>query len=128
MNQSVIHQPRVAWDGARAFVAATTSTCYPWLSDQIGRELGVTYQRQLAETQELLMSDIEPDLTHVEAGVWRVRLEDLLRYRPELTGMLAALVRETSAQLAAGHSVVPRRHVARSAHPEGDHLQDIISN
>jgi hypothetical protein len=58
-----------------------------------------------------------------------VRLEDLLRYRPELTATLAALVQETSERLAAGHSVAPRRpRLARRTGFENDQPQDIISN
>ena len=101
MSQTIIHQPRVAWDGARVFVAATMSAGYPWLSERVGRQLGAGYQRRLAETRDLLLSDARPDATHAEARIWRVRLEDLLRHRPELTGDLAALVRETTERLSA---------------------------
>jgi hypothetical protein len=100
MNKTIVHQPRVAWDGARVFVSAAPLGLYTWLSDQVGRQLGVTCQRQLAATRALLLSDVRPGAEHVEAGVWRVRLEDLMRRRPELTEPLAALAQETSDRLA----------------------------
>ncbi|MGI8332035.1 hypothetical protein ACRYCC_18880 [Actinomadura scrupuli] len=99
MTQTIIHQPRVAWDGARVFVAATLSNYYPWLSAEVGRLLGGDCRRQLAETRALLLADVRPDAIHVEAGIWRVRLEDLLRHRPDLTAGLADLIRQTSEQL-----------------------------
>jgi hypothetical protein len=99
VRQTIVHQPRVALDGAQAFVAATTSAGYPWLSERVGRQLGGGYRRQLAETRDLLLA--QPDAYHLEQGIWRVRLEDLMRHRPELTGDLAALVRETRERLRA---------------------------
>jgi serine/threonine protein kinase len=99
VRQTIVHQPRVALDGAQAFVAATTSAGYPWLSERVGRQLGGGYRQQLAETRELLLG--RPDAYHLEQGIWRVRLEDLMRHRPELTGDLAALVQETRERLRA---------------------------
>jgi hypothetical protein len=101
VTQTIIHQPRVAWDGARAFVAASLSNWYPWLSAEVGRQLGADCRRQLADTRALLLADARPDAIHVEAGIWRVRLEDLLRHRPELTAGLAELIRDVSERLPA---------------------------
>lgn len=103
MSQTIVHQPRVAWDGARAFVAATMSASYPWLSAEFGRLLGAGHQRQLAETRAMLMSDVRPDAIHVQAGIWRVRLDDLMRHRPDLTPGLEDLARQASERLSARH-------------------------
>ncbi|GIH79581.1 hypothetical protein [Planobispora longispora] len=93
---SVVHQPRVAWEGARAFVAAADSDAYWWLTDAVGRSLGAVYQLNLAETRLRLRRE---DAVFAETGAWRVRLEDLLRARPELAPLLVRLTAETSGRL-----------------------------
>ncbi len=70
MTQTV-HQPRVAWDGARAFVQAA----------------GSPHSEQFAARGDRYAAD-------VESGKWRVRLEDLLRRKPELTEAVLELTGE----------------------------------
>ncbi|GGS85703.1 hypothetical protein GCM10010156_50350 [Planobispora rosea] len=93
---TVVHQPRVAWEGARAFVSAADSDAYWWLTDMVGRYFGTAYQLNLAETRLRLQRE---DAVFPETGAWRVRLEDLLRARPELAPLLAQLTVETSDRL-----------------------------
>ncbi|MBG0830975.1 hypothetical protein HS041_24765 [Planomonospora sp. ID67723] len=93
---AVVHQPRVAWEGARAFVSAASSEVYWWLTDMIGRHFGVTHQLQLAETRLRLQRE---DAEFAEIGAWRVRLEDLLRERPELAPVLLHLAGDISGRL-----------------------------
>jgi hypothetical protein len=45
----------------------------------------------LAATRRRVLADERTDIVHVEAGAWRVRLEDLLRVRPDLAEEVAAL-------------------------------------
>ncbi len=102
MNQRVTHQPRLAWDAARAFVSAVDSDgVYFWLIDRIGELLGGEYQRALSETRTRVLWPQRPDAVSVETGTWRVRLEDALRTRPELVGALRDLVDDLSAKLSA---------------------------
>ncbi|MCC5582029.1 MULTISPECIES: hypothetical protein [Microtetraspora] len=92
----IIHRPRVAWEGARVFVRAAPSDAYWWLGDMVGHYLGVMYQLKLAETRlRLQLEDVVPE----EIGAWRFRLDELLRDRPELTGLLGDLIEETSYRL-----------------------------
>ncbi|WP_062428776.1 hypothetical protein [Herbidospora daliensis] len=88
---------RVAWEGARVVVEASTAEAYWWVNDMIGRYLGVMYQLKLAETRLRLLEDDE--FTVAETGAWRARLDDLLAERPDLTPVVADLTKETSARL-----------------------------
>jgi hypothetical protein len=92
----VINQPRVAWEAARAFVAAVNTDAYWWLSDMVGQYLGVMYQLNLAETRLRLQLE---DASFAETAVWRARLEELLHHHPDLTPLLLQLVAETADRL-----------------------------
>jgi hypothetical protein len=89
MAQTVIHQPRVAWDGARAFVRAAAGRQYDGFADEVLGRLGPEIHDELAGTRERVLSASikapgDRYATDVEAGRWRVKLEDLLRTRPDL--------------------------------------------
>ena len=90
MSQSVIHQPRVAWDGARAFVRAAGSPHSETFAARVLSRLGSEVYGQFADTRQRLLTALvetggDRYAMDVEAGKWRVRLEDLLRTHPELT-------------------------------------------
>lgn len=88
----VIHHPRVAWDTARVFVgAAPDDELFGWLSNEVGELLGPGAEEALAETRDRLRWATTGDLALVEAGRWRVRLEDTLRARPEVAEPLRTL-------------------------------------
>lgn len=90
MGRPVIHHPQVAWDAARAFVRAAGAPGYEAFADRILSRLGADLYGELANTrQRLLACSVEN--SDVEAGKWRVRLEDLLRGRPDLTTALREL-------------------------------------
>ena len=98
MTQSVIHQPRVAWDAARAFVRAAGSIEFDSFADRVHEQLGVEIYGELGETRRLLLvaqADLPGDqyVADVEAGKWRVRFEDMLRQRPDLVATLYGLSR-----------------------------------
>jgi hypothetical protein len=97
---SVIHQPRVAWDGALAVVRAAGSAHYEGFANQVLTRLGSASYGDFADTrQRLLTAYVESGgdrfVADVEAGKWRVRLEDLLRSHPELTDAVLALTEES---------------------------------
>jgi hypothetical protein len=92
----VIHQPRVAWDGACAFVRAAGSPSYPVFADRVRQQLGRDLADDLADTRDQLFDNLvrtggDRYVGDVEAGKWRVRLEDLLRRHPEAIGAVLDL-------------------------------------
>ncbi len=96
----------MAWEGARTFVDAADGNVYWWLSDMLGRSLGVTHQARLSETRLRLQRE---DAWPAEAAAWRVRLEDMLHARPDLVPVVLQLVADTSRRLS------PLRTGARGA-------------
>ena len=96
---AVIHQPRVAWDGARAIVRAASSAHNERFANRMLQQLGIGMYGDFADTrQRLLTAFVETGgdryVADVEAGKWRVRLEDLLRERPELSVVILDLTTE----------------------------------
>ena len=96
MTQSVIHQPRVAWDAARTFVRAARSEAYPEFAGWVYQQLGIALYGELGDTRERLLTaeaEMPGDqyMTNVETGKWRVRLQDLMVARPDLVGTLQDL-------------------------------------
>ncbi|GIF26253.1 hypothetical protein BJ973_005608 [Actinoplanes tereljensis] len=99
MTQSVIHHPRIAWDGARAFVRAAGSPHSETFASRVLSRLGSEIYGQFADTRQLLLTALvetggDRHASDVEAGKWRVRLEDLLRTSPELAGAVRELTDE----------------------------------
>ena len=98
MTQSVIHQSRVAWDAARAFVRIAGGPRYDAYAGRVLNRLGSQVYGELANTRRRLQeasvesSDNDRFTADVEAGQWRVRLEDLLRNDPALTTALLDLI------------------------------------
>ncbi|SCG68678.1 hypothetical protein [Micromonospora coxensis] len=87
----VVHHPRLAWDTARLFVAAADDAeLFAWLAHQVGEILGPAHEQELRDTGARVSYPAE-DRSPVEAGIWRVRLEDLLRARPEVVEPLRSL-------------------------------------
>lgn len=96
MTQSVIHQPRVAWDGARAFVQAAGGPRYDAFAGQVVSRLGTELYGELAATRARILAAWaetggDRHITDTELGKWRVRFDDLLRTRPELTQVIVDL-------------------------------------
>ena len=97
MTTSVIHQPRVAWDGARAFVAAAAGPDYDAFAGRVQSRLGGDLHDELTHTHERILTDWlrsggDRHVTDIELGRWRVRLDELLRTHPELTDALRDLI------------------------------------
>jgi hypothetical protein len=96
---AVVHQPRIAWDGARAIVRAAGSAHYEGFANHVLQQLGSEMYGDFADTrQRLLTAYVETGgdryIADVEAGKWRVRLEDLLREHPELNAAVLDLTTE----------------------------------
>ncbi|WP_433376833.1 hypothetical protein ACQPZX_08590 [Actinoplanes sp. CA-142083] len=99
MTQTVVHQPRVAWDGARAFVRAAGSQQSDQFAALVLARLGSEVYGQFADTRQRLLTALvetggDRYASDVEAGKWRVRLEDFLRTHPELTDAVHELTIE----------------------------------
>jgi hypothetical protein len=96
MTPSVQHRPRVIWDGARAFVRAARGPGFLDFSWRVRDLLGQKIYAELAATHDrLVAADIrtggDRSAGDLEAGRWRVRLDELLSERPELTGAVVDL-------------------------------------
>lgn len=101
----VIHHPRVAWDTARVFVAATAvDEVFGWLGEQMAAILGQEHRRALTDTRARLQWPTVANAEAVEAGRWRARLQDALDNRPETAEPLRELAALTSDRLR-GHQV-----------------------
>ena len=95
MTASVVHAPRVAWDGALAFVEACENvTLLTWFKGAVWQLLGPAYYEMVIESHRKLWWAGDERVHQIEAGVWRVRLADLLAGRPELAGPLVTLIGE----------------------------------
>lgn len=100
MPQPRVHPQRIAWDGARAFVQAAADPVWAgWLRDRLGAHAGFDFRQYLLDSRDRLLASRRTDAIAVETSVWRVRLDDLLRAEPELTGALTQLIRETEDHL-----------------------------
>jgi hypothetical protein len=100
MSEGVLHQPRLAWDGARMIVRALESDhLYGWLDDRMGTLFGPLYRQALSDSFSRLWWTERLDAPQAEAGLWRARLADLLQQRPELATPLHELIQEANARL-----------------------------
>ncbi|MGX6601860.1 hypothetical protein ACWKSP_06960 [Micromonosporaceae bacterium Da 78-11] len=96
---AVVHQPRVAWEGARAFVRAAGSQNYEGFAARVLARLGSELYGDFADSRQRLLTALvetggDRYAGDVEAGKWRVRLDDLLRNHPELTDTVRELTAE----------------------------------
>jgi hypothetical protein len=96
MTQTVIHQPRVAWDAALAFVHAAGGLDYDRFAGRVHQQLGIEIYGELSDTRRRLIlaeAELPGDQypVDVELGLWRVRLQDLMHVRPDLIGTIQDL-------------------------------------
>jgi hypothetical protein len=97
--RTVIHTARVAWDGARAFVLAAGSPSSDRFAARVLDRLGSEMYGHFADTRARLLTALvetggDRYASDVEAGKWRVRLDDLLHSRPDLTEAVLDLTNE----------------------------------
>ncbi|NGM12059.1 hypothetical protein [Verrucosispora sioxanthis] len=89
---SVIHHPRVAWDTARTLVGAVPDDeRFRSIAGELERLLGGGVAQSLRETRDRLRSAPDDGRDLIEAGVWRVRIEDALRSHPDAVEPLRRL-------------------------------------
>src|SRR2546423_5736612 len=101
MTEYVIHQQRLAWDGARVIVRALESdSLYRWLNERLGVLLGPPYQQALSDSFNRLWWTERADAPQAEAGLWRARLADVLEENPHLAVPLRELIYDATARLA----------------------------
>lgn len=99
MTPTIVHQPRVAWDAARAIIRATYAADFDAFADCVHDVLGPRLHDDLRATRGRVLTglfgaDGDQHVLNVEAGRWRVILEDLLRTRPDLTDAVRALTEQ----------------------------------
>jgi hypothetical protein len=88
------HVPRVAWDGARMIVQACADREWAtWFANWINAQAGPPFGQLVMECRARLVAAYGYEAAALEAGMWRVRLGDLMRERPELVEPLAEVVR-----------------------------------
>lgn len=93
---TVTHLPRVAWDAARAFVIMAEAPYFEDFADQVWRRLGPDIHDALTDTRARLADNLrrtggDRRVADIERGAWRVRVEELLRARPDLTDVVMEL-------------------------------------
>jgi hypothetical protein len=99
MTPGILHPQRLAWDGARAFVAlAGTDEEYFWLGGRLRELLGAEFELALSDTHTRLVWQLRENAVSVEAGLWRARLADLLAERPQLCPAVRRLIDEARAR------------------------------
>jgi hypothetical protein len=96
---AVTHQPRIAWEGARAFVRAAGSPHSDAFAARVLNRLGSEAYGAFADTRQALLTALvetggDRYASDVESGKWRVRLEDLLHAHPELGDAVRELTSE----------------------------------
>ncbi|WP_229072274.1 hypothetical protein [Actinoplanes sp. DH11] len=87
---AVVHQPRVVWDAARSFVGAAAGPHHREFAAEVLHRLGPELYEALLATHEYLVAEGirtggDRTATDLEAGKWRVRLDEFLRSRPDST-------------------------------------------
>ncbi|MEV6306782.1 hypothetical protein AB0M02_45805 [Actinoplanes sp. NPDC051861] len=90
MSSTIVHQPRVVWDAARAFVRAAGGPRAAEFAHLVRDLLGPDVQEAFTATRDHLAAESartggDRGAFDLEAGKWRIRLDELLRARPELT-------------------------------------------
>jgi hypothetical protein len=106
MTSTIVHQPRVAWDAARALTwaamadAATYSWCRDWVAALFGPELAAALAATRRQLTDPTTTPSAVQVQQVQQGLWRVRVEDALRRSPDLADELAARISDTRFRIA----------------------------
>jgi hypothetical protein len=94
------HVQRVAWDGARTIVLACADRDWAiWFANWINAQAGPPFGQLVMQCRERLTAGYGYEAAALETGIWRVRLADLMRERPDLIEPLAAIVRDAAARV-----------------------------
>src|SRR5689334_20622368 len=96
------HVQRIAWDGARVIVRACADRDWViWFANWINAQAGPPFGQLVMECHDRLTVAYGYEAAALEAGMWRVRLQDLMLERPDLVEPLARIVRDATEQLRA---------------------------
>jgi hypothetical protein len=103
MATRIYHHPRVAWDFARVAVSMATANddLYVWFSSRVAEVMGGPYRGHLSETRTRLTHPGRADAPLAEAGLWRARIDDVLREHADLAEDLFILTHRAASRLAA---------------------------
>lgn len=94
---TVVHMPRLAWEAALALVgAARSDTAFPLVAQRMANVLP-EYWPAYVNTRNRILRPDRDDVVNLEAGVWRVRMEELLREYPQTMGALRELTADAVA-------------------------------
>jgi hypothetical protein len=94
------HVPRVAWDGARTIVHACADGNWAvWFANWINAQAGPPFGQLVMDSRARLAAGYGYEAAALEAGMWRVRLSDLMRERPDLIEPLAAIVLDAAGRM-----------------------------
>ena len=94
------HVQRVAWDGARLIVRACADREWAiWFANWINAQAGPPFGQLVMQCRARLVAGYGYEAAALEAGMWRVRLGDLLRERPDLVEPLAGIVADATGRL-----------------------------
>jgi hypothetical protein len=90
---------QLAWDGAAAFVRAAGSPHYAGFAGRVLSRLGSEAYGAFADTRLRMLTALvetgsDRHAAEVETGKWRVRLAELVRSRPEVSGSVLELTTE----------------------------------
>lgn len=103
MQPTVVHQQRVAWDAALALITAARSggAMFGLCRDRIAAVLGSSAAAALEATRRRLTDPgAAPNEGQIQAGLWRVRLDDALRSDPSAARHLGHLAAEIATRSA----------------------------
>jgi hypothetical protein len=94
------HEQRVAWDGARLIVRACADREWAvWFANWINAQAGPPFGQLVMDCRARLVADYGYEVAALEAGMWRARLSDVLRERPDLIEPLARIVADATDRL-----------------------------
>jgi hypothetical protein len=92
------HVERVAWDGARLIARAAADHDWAvWFANWMHANAGPPFGQLVMQTGARLAAGYSFEAAAVESGIWRTRLTDVLRERPDLVEPLAGIVRSAHA-------------------------------
>jgi hypothetical protein len=95
----VVHMPRLAWEAARALVvAAGSDAAFPLVAQRIATSLP-EYWPAYVNTRNRILRPDRDDVVNLEIGVWRVRMEELLRQYPQMANALPELTAHAAASV-----------------------------
>jgi hypothetical protein len=101
MQATIQHQQRIAWDAALAVTVAARGddATFAWCRGRLAAALGSMTAAAFDATRHRLADpSAAPNELQIQAGVWRVRLDDALRNNPAVAKDIGNLAVEVAAR------------------------------